>query len=291
MAKAKIVFAENDLYFLNTRKEFLEQAGHEVLPATTLEDARKALGRPDIDLAILDLRFENDDDEKDNTGLLLAAEDAFLSVPKIILTAFPTHEYLRLALSTGPGRLPLALDFVSKQDGPEAMLAAVTKALAIAMMLRPRHVPLTAGRKVFVVHGHDEEAKLAVARFIKNLDLEPIILSEMPGGGRAIIEQIEKHSDVSFAVVILTPDDIGSPRKQPKKRCHRARQNVIFELGYFVGRLGRDRVRSLYKKGVEVPSDYHGVLYIPMDAAGAWKMQLAKELKAAGFDIDLNKVI
>lgn len=69
----------------------------------------------------------------------------------------------------------------------------------------------------------------------------------------------------------------------------RARQNVVFELGYFTGRLGRKMVCTLYEEGVETPSDYHGIVYIPLDSAGTWRILLARELKAAGFEIDLNR--
>ncbi|MFX0194572.1 MAG: TIR domain-containing protein [Candidatus Hodarchaeota archaeon] len=146
-------------------------------------------------------------------------------------------------------------------------------------------------RKVFIVHGHDELAKQTVARFISQIDLEPIILHEQPSQGKTVIEKLENHTLVDFAVVLLTPDDIGHPAKNPDKAKPRARQNVILELGMFLGTLKRDRVCALYKGDVEIPSDYKGVLYIPMDDAGAWKLQLAKEMKHAGIKIDINKVI
>ena len=142
--------------------------------------------------------------------------------------------------------------------------------------------------KVFVIHGHDEAAKLDVARFLEQLDLEPVILAEQPSGGRTIMEKVEAHADVGYAVALLTADDFGSRQGDDAVRP-RARQNVIFELGYFIGRLGRERVCALTKGQPEIPSDYSGVVYIPM-ASDAWKMELIKELKAAGFDVDANKV-
>lgn len=146
-------------------------------------------------------------------------------------------------------------------------------------------------RRVFVVHGHDEEAKLSLARFIEKIDLAPIILSEQPNEGRTIVEKFEAHADVAFAIVLLTPDDIGFPRDNEEQKLPRARQNVILELGYFVGRLSRSRVCALSKDSVEIPSDIHGVIYIPMDEAGGWKLKLANELKQAGIDVDLNLAI
>jgi predicted nucleotide-binding protein len=146
------------------------------------------------------------------------------------------------------------------------------------------------GGDIFVVHGRDEAAKESVARFVEKIGLKAIILHEQPNAGRTIIEKFEDYSDVGFAIVLLTPDDIGAPRDKKGQTQPRARQNVILELGYFMGKLGRGRVCALYKEGIEIPSDYQGVLYIPMDSAGAWRMALAKEIKNAGIDVDLNKL-
>jgi predicted nucleotide-binding protein len=143
-------------------------------------------------------------------------------------------------------------------------------------------------RRIFLVHGHDEEAKQTVARFLERLRLEPIILSERPNEGRTVIEKFEANADVGFAVVLLTPDDMGYAREEPDKARPRARQNVILELGYFVGRLLRSHVCALSKGSIEIPSDYHGVLYIPMDEAGGWKLKLASEIKQSGIEVDLN---
>ncbi|MBA4382511.1 MAG: hypothetical protein C0406_08100 [Sideroxydans sp.] len=140
--------------------------------------------------------------------------------------------------------------------------------------------------KVFIVHGHDNEAKETVARFIEQLKLKPVILHEQANSGRTIIEKFEKFSDVGFAVVLLTPDDVGASSTSPKNLKSRARQNVILELGYFMGKLTRFNVCALYKPGVEIPSDYQGVLYVELDQAGAWKQKLAQELDEANFPID-----
>ena len=142
--------------------------------------------------------------------------------------------------------------------------------------------------KVFVIHGHDESARETVARFLEKLELEPVILHEQPNKGRTIIEKFEKHAQVGFAVVLLTPDDVGSLKGEESNLKTRARQNVIFEFGYFIGKLGRNRVCALTKGDVEIPSDYDGVVYVPLDDHGAWKMSLVKELKAAEFDVDAN---
>ena len=143
---------------------------------------------------------------------------------------------------------------------------------------------------VFVVHGHDETLLQQVARFLEKLDIRPIILFEKPGKGRTIIEKLEDHSDVSFAIVLLTPDDLGRASKE-KDLKPRARQNVILELGFFLGKLNRSKVVVLYDESIELPSDYRGVEYIKIDAEAAWQLRLAKEMKASTFNIDLNKVL
>jgi predicted nucleotide-binding protein len=141
-------------------------------------------------------------------------------------------------------------------------------------------------RDIFLVHGHDNAIKESAARFLEKLDLHPIILHEQPNKGRTVIEKFEAHSDVGFAVVLLTPDDVC--RESPEQITRRARQNVILELGYFIGKLSRARVCALYREGVELPSDIHGVLYIPYDEGNGWRLQLAKEIRAAGITVDLN---
>jgi len=135
---------------------------------------------------------------------------------------------------------------------------------------------------VFVVHGHDVAARETVARFLEHAGLRPIILHEQVNAGLTILEKFERYANVAYAIVLLTPDDIGASQATPDTLSPRARQNVILELGYFVGKLGRDRVCPLYKAGVELPSDLHGLVYVPMDDAEAWQIRLAKELEAAG---------
>jgi predicted nucleotide-binding protein len=143
---------------------------------------------------------------------------------------------------------------------------------------------------VFVVHGRDEAPKQTVARFLEHLGLRPIILHEQSNRGRTIIEKFEDHAEVQFAVVILTPDDVGRlAAEKDETLSFRARQNVVFEMGYFIGRIQRHRVFPLKVGSVEIPSDYAGVVYTEMDAAGGWKAQLVRELKAAGFDVDANR--
>jgi hypothetical protein len=150
-------------------------------------------------------------------------------------------------------------------------------------------VAIPASGKVFIVHGHDGEARESVARFLERLGLQAIILHEQANRGKTVIEKVESNSDVGFAVVLLTPDDEGCTKGgQPEPR---ARQNVLLELGYFIGRLGRERVCALKRGHVEIPSDFAGVVWETMDAANGWKLALARELQAAGHEIDMNKAV
>ena len=143
---------------------------------------------------------------------------------------------------------------------------------------------------IFIVHGHNDHIKIDVARTIEKLGLQPIILSEQPYQGQTIIEKFELHSDVGFAVILLTADDLGRVKTSDEDK-YRARQNVIIEMGYFIGKLGRSNVFPMHEDGVELPSDLHGILYISIDAAKTWKFKLVKELNAAGYDVNANKIL
>lgn len=143
--------------------------------------------------------------------------------------------------------------------------------------------------KIFIVHGHDDGARESVARFLERMGLEAIILHEQANQGRTVIEKVVAHSDVGFAVVLLTPDDEGCVKGGTPEP--RARQNVLLELGYFIGRLGRERVCALKSGELEIPSDFAGVVWENMDKSGGWRQALARELDAAGYGIDWNTVM
>lgn len=144
--------------------------------------------------------------------------------------------------------------------------------------------------QVFIVHGHNSSVKVEAARTIEKLGLKAIILHEQANAGLTVIEKFEKHSKVDYAIVLLTDDDIGRA-KSSNDELPRARQNVVLEMGYFIGVLGRERVCILYTPGVELPSDVSGILYTRLDEEGNWKTKLAKELIHAGFNVDVTKVI
>jgi predicted nucleotide-binding protein len=166
-------------------------------------------------------------------------------------------------------------------------LDRVGKTLAIAAVPKQERVPT---KKVFVVHGHDEAAKQAVSRFLERIGYQPIILHEQANKGRTIIEKLEGHMEVDYAIVIMTPDDEAHRVGAPEEKRFRARQNVLLELGLFIGSLGRSKVCALYRGDVEIPSDYQGILLEPMDDGDGWKLKVAREMKAIGLDVDLNKL-
>jgi predicted nucleotide-binding protein len=143
---------------------------------------------------------------------------------------------------------------------------------------------------IFIVHGHNHEIQQTVARAIEKLGLNPIILGDQPSLGNTVIEKFEKYSDVGFAIVLLTDDDLGKAKMQNDLN-KRARQNVIMELGFFFGKLGRGRVLPLYMEGVELPSDINGLVFTAIDTSGRWQFEIVKELKALGYDVDANKLL
>ena len=160
------------------------------------------------------------------------------------------------------------------------------------------------GLNVFVVHGHSARWREEVARFVQRIgpDLEVVILKEQPNIGRTLIRKFEDHAaGVAFAVVIATSDDVGAVATALPDSASRseeifdvleprARQNVVFELGYFFGLIGRSRTVVLLEQGTTEPSDIDGILYIPLDEDGAWKAELGREMKTAGVSVDLNQL-
>ena len=140
------------------------------------------------------------------------------------------------------------------------------------------------------MHGHDQAVREAVARFIERLGFQTVILHEQPNKGRTIVEKFVGNTDVAFAVVLLTADDVARKKGEPvPSERPRARQNVILELGFFLGKLGREKVCALYEQGVEIPSDYQGVVFVSLK--DDWKLRLARELREAGLSVDMNKVV
>lgn len=160
-------------------------------------------------------------------------------------------------------------------------------ALGVFQVTPPTNVPAVAREitnRVFIVHGHDMAMLAEVETFVRRIGLDAIILSGKPNEGRTLIEKFENHAvKASAAIVLLSPDD--EVREADGTTNRRARQNVILELGYFTGVLGRALVVPLYKTGVELPSDYHGIVYVAFE--GNWMVALAKELRAAKLPVNL----
>lgn len=147
-------------------------------------------------------------------------------------------------------------------------------------------------QEVFIVHGRNDHRKHEFARVILALTgTEPIILHEQRNGGQVLIEKFEANANrAGFAVVLLTADDYGREKSETSEQP-RARQNVIFEMGFFYAALGRHRVAAFLEEGVEEPGDVRGVVYNPIDNSGGWKNLLARELAAAGIDVDYSALV
>lgn len=142
------------------------------------------------------------------------------------------------------------------------------------------------GKTVFIIHGHDVGLKSEVQLLLNRAGVNNVVLHEVPDKGRTVIDKlIEEGDDALYAVALLTPDDVL------EDGARRARQNVILEVGYFMGLLGKSRVRMVLKGEVEMPTDWSGILYEKYDAQGAWKVKLAKELQAVGVYVDLASVV
>lgn len=171
------------------------------------------------------------------------------------------------------------------QDAFRDKLAA---ALGAPAPVKPAEAPAAA--KIFVVHGHDRDARDQLELVLRRLGLEPFILQNADGGGKTIIEALELniYKEAAFGVVLLTPDDYGySKAESEADRKPRARQNVILEMGMVMASLGRERMAILQKGALERPSDTDGILRIEFnDHVREIVPKLVQRLQAAGFQID-----
>lgn len=149
---------------------------------------------------------------------------------------------------------------------------------------------LNSKNEVFIVHGHDETAKTKAARFIEKLGFKPIILHEQASGSKTVIEKIETYTNVGFGIVLYTPCDVGAKNTENHQLKNRARQNVVFEHGFLIGKIGRENVCALVKGEIETPNDISGVVYVKMDDEDAWHLKLARELRNSGYEVDMNKL-
>lgn len=283
MRKAKILLVDNVPEHLERTGRLLRGEGYEVIEEDSFGTARAAIENSRLDLAILDLRLINEEEPSDLSGLDLAVHCGG-DVPVIILSGKTSESNgLLLRLEEFRREHPdIRISYVDKGEKAQVLLDAIVLAL----------VP-----RIFVVHGRDDAARLEVVAFLRTVGLQPVVLRDQAGGGRTIIEKFEDESNVSFAVVLLTPDDVGGLHPVETSTSGglrpRARQNVILELGFFLGSLGRARVAVLSKQTkeeIEIPSDYSGVQYLFMDPAGNWRLDLGREIRAAHIRVDLNKI-
>jgi predicted nucleotide-binding protein len=251
-----------------------------VLTVASTNDSRVAELKGRIRSAI-DKTFETD---SRLYRILSEADDLEIVDP----LGFPSVEAYRHGLAKGRDR-SIALLQVAIDDMTEDLTVELT-CLPSARKTEEASGEISIPNTAFIVHGHDEVARETVRGFLTKLGVKAIILQEHANEGRTIIEKFEaKSGEATFAIILLTPDDMGGI--VGGDQCYRARQNVILELGYFVGMLGRKRVCALKKGDIEVPTDYHGVAYVDLDVRGGWKLQLAQEMVAAGMRIDMNKAI
>ncbi len=190
-------------------------------------------------------------------------------------------------------RRPLAdRFFIEKKDTKDDITAKVFDRVEKEAQPKARlaNTDVVKNKKVFIVHGHNDELKESAARLVEKIGLEAVILHEQANEGLTIIQKLEKQADVGYAIILYTPCDEGR-KKGSENSKPRARQNVVFEHGLFMGKLGAGRVCALRKSEVEMPSDAQGILYIEVkDGSNDWKYQVAKELESAGYDIDWSKI-
>lgn len=156
------------------------------------------------------------------------------------------------------------------------------------------HCSSDTNRKVFVVYGHDGNARTQLEAMLRRWDLEPIIIDQLVSSGATIIEKLEEHTnEVNFGIVLATPDDIGYAKNNEDKKRYRARQNVVLELGMLLAKIGRSKVAILLSQAedMEKPSDIDGLIYIPFkDNIEETKLSLAKEMQSNGYTLDISKL-
>lgn len=187
---------------------------------------------------------------------------------------------------------------IERVDLMECIIDASTNTSSLIV---PDDVTKTITNDIFIVHGHNEEMKQAVARTVSKLGCNPIILHEQVNEGRTIISKFEANAErVHFAIILLSGDDYAASVfdveriKETDIRAlleKRARQNVVFEMGYFYGKLGPSNMFFLLQDNVSKPGDLDGLVYTPYDAGGLWKFTLVKELKACGYSVDANSLL
>jgi predicted nucleotide-binding protein len=266
----KVLLADNDPEQLQAWSEVVRERGYEVVTASSVAEAQELLIKGDLDLAILDLHMQSDGDEADDSGLRLA-QVYRESVPIIILTGRATVSAAVAALQKESRSSPAVAVVRKQEDGPWVLGQEMERAM----------LP-----KVFVSHGRDDNARMAVAKFLEKRGLQAVMLKDQPIIGQAILDAFERCTNVQFAIILMTPDDEGRLKGDGALQP-RARQNVIFELGFLLAKLGRNNVVALCSQGIPLdwPSNYKGVLYQELDPFGEWQDKICSTMRAAGVQL------
>lgn len=240
--------------------------------------------QPDlVKTVLLKMLQENDDYDSSAPNFLTNDERekrvkqkelCLLSINNLDKTSQPTTHSVTHPNVSSNDKQPI---FAQKQPPPSSNYQPMTSTFPSFQTIEKQ--------KVFIVHGHDEHLLVEVENLCRKLNLEPIVLKDQSNGGATIIEKLEKYSDVSYAIVLYTECDEGR-RVGTEVVRKRARQNVIFEHGYFIGALGRHKVSSIIKGDIEIQGDVNGVVYIKYSQD--WKYQISREMKESGLPVDLN---
>lgn len=292
LRKWRVLLADDNAMFRGSTDRLLRQDSYRVVTAATAEAAREQLRTGRIDLAVIDLNLVRSDPH-DVSGLFVALEEA-PDVPKILITRHKEMEIGRYFQLLNERKVPehqRPLVIFKPEDDENG--GGDKKLIELRTAIHERLVP-----RVFIVHGHETAVREKVQARVREMELIPVVLKQMPGMGLSVFDKFRvEAARAHFAIVILTGDDRGSTWE--KLRDHlssreknalarvrealqpRARQNVIFELGYFANLLGAENILVLYEDGVERPSDYE-MLHVPLDAGGDWLRQVGEELKHAG---------
>jgi predicted nucleotide-binding protein len=144
---------------------------------------------------------------------------------------------------------------------------------------------------ILFIYGRDPAGTESVLRFIEKVGLQAYSFQEQTNGSHSIMEKFGKFSNINFAILLITPEDLIPPEDKLMGKKSWISQNVIFELGFLVGKLGLGRVCVLYHEGMEIPFDFSDIVCVPMDTRGRWRLLVAKEIKQVGIEVDLNKAI
>jgi CheY-like chemotaxis protein len=276
----RILLVDDDAYASRLFVEALRERGFEVLFATNVTDAKKTIASQQLDLAILDIMLPLGTDRDDED--MISARGGFLSGQMLaawISTEHPNVNFVGLSLRSEP---ELVRWFQEKGAGFFSKVDYRPRHFADRIARILNHDALR-GTKSFIVHGQDETTKFELKNYLQNTlhFAEPIILHEQPSWGRTIIEKFEEESDgVELVFVLLTPDDlVVSPQSGNEEQKRRARQNVIFELGYFLAKMGRrsGRVLLLHKGPIDLPSDIAGLVYVDITSGIAAAGELIRK--------------